>query len=98
MIDFYLGYAVIQLPDLMFWMVDFIKDKHNPDFNSIQNKIVAKKNKTPKGFGTIWHNEQISKYQQKLSTSINDFDGELISISIGDKNIQMKHDDITDIF
>ena len=98
MIDFNLGYAVIQLPDLMFWMLDFIKDKHNSDLNSKQNKMVAKKNKTPKGFGTIWHNEPISKYQQKLSTSINDFDGELISISIGDKNIQIKHDDITDIF
>ena len=79
----------------MFWMLDFIKDKHYPDYNSKQNKIVAKDNKYPKGFVSFWNNKSIWKYQQELSTNTNDFDGELISISIGDKNIQMKHDDIT---
>ena len=84
-----LGYALIQLPDLMFWFYDFVHDKLQSCCNTLRNKDGGAKS-LPVPILASWLKNTIKDYEISSSTITNDLDKDLIMISVGDKKIQMK--------
>ena len=84
-----LGYALIQLPDLMFWVYDILHDKFQSFFNATRNKDEGTKSVQPPILAS-WPKRTILNYEMNSSATTNDLDKDLIVISIGHKNIQMK--------
>ena len=73
----------------MFWVYDFVNGKFQSFFNSIRNKDGETKS-IPASILVPCLKNTMRDYEMKSSTIIRDQEKDLIVISIGDKNIQMK--------
>ena len=73
----------------MFWAYDFLNNRFQSFFNATRNKDGGTKSIQPPILAS-WVKNTIRNHEMSSSAITNNIEKDLIVISIGDKNIQMK--------